>query len=56
MNAIIGKPTLETWKFIVKFDYDYVISNRIYTKFPMTYKIANSGMTPGIKFNIKYFK
>ena len=34
----------------------YLISNRLDTKFPITYKIDNSGMPPGIKFDIKEFK
>ena len=53
VNAIIGKPTLKTWRCIVKSDSDYLISIQIHTKFPMTYKIVNSGMPPSIKFDIK---
>ena len=56
VNAIIGKPTLKNWKCIVNFDSDYLNSNRLYTKFMMTYKTANSGMPLGIKFDIKDFK
>ena len=56
MNAIIFKPALKTWKCIVNFDSDYLISNQLNTKFQMTYKIANYGMPPGIKLDTKEFK
>ena len=56
MNDIIAKPTLETWKFIVNFDPDYLIYNWLHTKFTVTYKIANYWMPWGMKFNTKSFK
>ena len=56
MNDIIVKPTLKTWKYIVSFYSYYLISNRLHTKIPMTYKIDHYGMTPGINSDIKDFK
>ena len=53
VNSIIGKPTIKTWKCIVKFNSDYLILNWLHTKFPMTYKIANSKMPSGIKLDTK---
>ena len=53
VNDTIFKPTLKTCKFIVNFYSNYLISNWLHTKFPMTYKITNSGMPPGINFDIK---
>ena len=56
VNAIIGKPTLKKRKFIMKFNSDDLISNRLNTKLLMTYKIAHYGIPPGIKSDIKDFK
>ena len=40
----------------MNFDSDYLILNRLHTKFLITYKKSNSGMPPGKKFDIKELK
>lgn len=55
VNAIVGKPTLKSWKGCIDFASDTFTSEELKLTFSMDYKMADTGLPPDVVFDSTSF-
>ena len=55
VDAIIRKLTFKKWRANIGSDEDFLVSNKLNTRFALKYRIPNSVIPVNVKFGSKYF-